>query len=72
MDADAREEAVLARLERIGALDVRTTPGERAPRELIGELRGLLRDADLPVAPSAPSAHGEEVVERLPTAPHGT
>lgn len=79
MDAEAQDAAVLARLmlvrlERIGALDSRTasgerTPGERAAHELIGELRELLRDAQLPVAPSA---CGEEVVERLSTAPHGT
>jgi len=69
MDTEAQDAAVLARLRRIGALDSRTAPDGRAPRELIGELRGLLRAARLPVAPSA---RGEEVVERLPTAPHGT
>jgi hypothetical protein len=74
MDAEAQHAAVLARLERIGAFDRRAAPaergpGEQAPRALIGELRSLLVDADLPVAPSA---HGEEVVERLRTAPHGT
>ena len=69
MDAEAQDAAVLARLERICTLDRRTSPGGGPPRELIGELRGLLRDAHLPVLPSA---HGEEVVERLSTAPHGT
>ncbi len=70
MEAEAQDAAVQARLDRIGALDRHAVLGERAsPRELLGELRGLLRDADLPVTPAA---RGEEVVGRLRTAPHGT
>jgi hypothetical protein len=62
MDAEA---AVLARLDRIDALDRRETP----PDELLAELRGLLRDAE---TLAASRADGEEVVERRRTAPHGT
>ena len=63
MDAEHDDpDAVRARLDRIDALDRR----EVSPFELIAELRGLLRDADLPVA------HAKEVVERLHTAPHRT
>ncbi len=61
----APEGAVLARLERIAALDRREAP----PGELLAELRELMRDAETWTAP-APS--GGEVVERLRTAPHGT
>ena len=53
---------VLARLDRIGALD----RGGAAPAQLLAELRGLLRDAGAP--PVAPTAVGEEVVERPGTA----
>ncbi len=63
MDADA---AVLARLDRIGALDRRETPNA----ELLSELRGLLRDAEACAASHA--ADGEEVAERRRPAPHGT
>ncbi len=59
---DAR---VLARLDRIDALD----RSGAAPGELLAELRGLLEEAE--TAASA-SVRGEEVVERLRTAPHGT
>ncbi len=56
---------MLARLDRIDALD----RSGAAPGELLAELRGLLAEAE--TAPS-PSGSGEEVVERLRTAPHGT
>ena len=59
------EARVLARLDRIDALD----RSGAAPGELLAELRGLLEDAE--TAASA-SGGGEEVVERLRTAPHGT
>ena len=59
------EARVLARLDRIDALD----RSGAAPGELLAELRGLLAEAE--TAPS-PSGSGEEVVERLRTAPHGT
>ena len=61
----APDGAVLARLERIIALDRRGAQ----PGELLTELRQLLRDAQAPIAPPA---GGEEVGERLRTAPHGT
>lgn len=57
--------AVLARLARIDALGRRHAP----PGELLDELRGLLRDAE---TGTASTGTGEEVVERLCTAPHGT
>jgi hypothetical protein len=67
---------LLARLERIDALDRRGAP----PAELLPELRGLLRDAEgwsRPGAagearPGVDRKSGEEVVERLRTAPHET
>jgi hypothetical protein len=61
MDAEA---AVLARLDRIDALDRRETPSG----ELLRELRALLRDAEALAAVH----EREEVVERRRTAPHGT
>jgi hypothetical protein len=61
MDAEA---AVLARLDRIDALDRRETPSG----ELLRELRALLRDAEAVAA----VREREEVVERRRTAPHGT
>ena len=59
---------MLARLDRIGALD----RGGAAPAELLGELRSLLREAEgrPPRPETAPGREG--VVERLRTAPHGT
>jgi hypothetical protein len=58
------EARVLARLDRIDALD----RGGAAPRELLAELRGLLRDAE-ELARERPMTTGrEEVVERLRTA----
>ena len=59
------EARVLARLDRIDALD----RSGAAPGELLAELRGLLEEAET-AAP--PGSGGEEVVERLRTAPHGT
>ena len=56
---------MLARLDRIDALD----RSGAAPGELLAELRGLLAEAE---TASSPSGSGEEVVERLRTAPHGT
>ena len=64
--------AVERRLERVEALG----RSGAAPRELLAELRGLLRDAErvLRDAERARSVEvvREEVVERLRTAPHGT
>ncbi|MBA3347770.1 MAG: hypothetical protein H0T13_04345 [Actinobacteria bacterium] len=70
MDAESPTAAVLDRLERIDALD----RGEAPPGRLVAELRSLLRDADLPVAPLGVEQKrvGKEVVERLRTAPQGT
>ncbi len=69
MDVDATpvdsDVAVLARLERIDALDRRGA----SPAELLPELRGLLSDAE---RWSSGGVHGREVVERLRTAPHRT
>jgi hypothetical protein len=59
-------EAVLARLDRIDALGRRHAP----PAVVLHELRGLLRAAE--AGTTSPVAAGEEVVERLGTAPHGT
>ncbi|MDX6396937.1 MAG: hypothetical protein QOJ43_345 [Gaiellaceae bacterium] len=59
------EARVLARLDRIDALD----RGGAAPRELLAELRGLLRDAEELARIERPLTTGrEEVVERLRTA----
>lgn len=63
-DTDA-DSAVLARLERIDALDRRGA----SPAELLPELRGLLSDADRWLRDTG---IGEEVVSRLRTAPHRT
>ena len=62
--------ALLARLERIDALDRRGAP----PAELLPELQGLLSDAERWSRPGVGEARrgGEEVVERLRKAPHGT
>ncbi len=72
--------AVLARLERIDALDRRGA----SPAELLPELRGLLSDAERwspsvgehsagePSPGEQSAASGEEVVSRLRTAPHRT
>lgn len=54
--------ALLARLDRIDALDRRGAH----PRELLAELRGLLQDAE--AARRAQREEGKEVVERLRTA----
>ena len=54
--------ALLARLERIDALDRRGAH----PREVLAELRGLLQDAE--AARRAQRKEGKEVVERLRTA----
>jgi hypothetical protein len=60
MDDD--DPALLARLERIDALDRRGAP----PREVLAELRGLLQDAE--AARKTQREEGMEVVERLRTA----
>jgi hypothetical protein len=62
--APAPARAVLARLERIAALD----RGAVTAAEVLLELQGLLRDAEALAA----SRDGEEVVARRRTAPHGT
>ena len=55
------ERRVLARLDRIDALD-RT---RAAPGELLAELRGLLSEAEKQARERTPAAgEGEEVVER--------
>ena len=54
--------ALLARLERIDALDRRGAHS----REVLAELRGLLQDAE--AARKAQRKEGKEVVERLRTA----
>ena len=56
------EAALLARLDRIGALDRRGAH----PTELLAELRGLLEAAE--AARETRRGDGEEVVERLRTA----
>jgi hypothetical protein len=62
------ESHVLARLDRIEALDRSGAP----PRDLLPELRGLLREAEA-LARTAPAAVSpEEVVERRRTAPQRT
>ena len=60
MDED--DPALLARLDRIGALDRRGAH----PSELLAELRGLLEAAE--EARPTRREDGEEVVERLRTA----
>ena len=56
--------------DRLDRIDVLGRNGA-SQAELLAELRGLVRDAE--VAPAAVAAgDGEEVVERLRTAPHGT
>lgn len=60
---------VLSRLDRIDALD----RSGAAPGELLAELRGLLREAEVQAREHAAEARdGEEVVERLGAALHGT
>jgi len=60
------ESRVLARLDRIDALD----RSGAAPGELLAELRGLLREADaLARERKEPTSGTEEVVGRLRTAP---
>ena len=59
------EARVLARLDRIDALDREGA----APGELLAELRGLLREAETWTrARCTPTVGNEEVVERLRTA----
>jgi hypothetical protein len=59
------ESRVLARLDRIDALD----RDGAAPGELLAELRGLLREAEELAREKPPTTNGpEEVVERLRTA----
>lgn len=64
------EARVLARLDRIDALDREGAP----PGEVLAELRGLLREAELwtreprKAAESQATSGNEEVVERLRTA----
>ena len=59
------ESRVLARLDRIDALD----RSGAAPGELLAELRGLLREAEaLAREPREPTNGTEEVVGRLRTA----
>ena len=60
--------SVLARLDRIGALD----RSGAAPGELLAELRGLLCEAEQGARGPSARDDAEEVVERLGTAPHGT
>ncbi len=57
------EAAVLARLDRLDALELRMA----TPAELLQELRLLLREAETLAA-----SREEEVVARRRTAPHGT
>ena len=59
------DERVTNRLDRIDVLGRRGG----SPAELLAELRGLVREVEA-AAPRA--GDGEEVVERLRTAPHGT
>lgn len=59
------ESRVLARLDRIDALD----RGGAQPGELLAELRGLLREAEVIAREQCAAKSGtEEVVERLRTA----
>ena len=60
------EARVSDRLDRIDVLG--RTGASQA--ELLAELRGLVSEAEAPAAVAA--GDGEEVVERLRTAPHGT
>ncbi len=62
------EKSVLARLDRIGALD----RSGAAPGELLAELRGLLCEAEQGARTQSAGVDEREVVERLGTAPHGT
>ena len=62
------EPHVLARLDRIGALDRSGAPSA----ELLAELRGLLRDAAATPRDAPLPTLREEVVERPRTAPQGT
>ena len=62
------DSSVLARLDRIGALD----RSGAAPGELLAELRGLLCEAEQGACAPAARDDTREVVERLGTAPHGT
>jgi hypothetical protein len=57
-------DSILGRLERIGVLDRRDAP----PLVLLGELQGLLREAEA----WSRERTREGVVERTGTAPHGT
>jgi len=59
------DERVTNRLDRIDVLGRRGA----SPAELLAKLRGLVREVEA-AAPRA--GDGEEVVERLRTAPHGT
>jgi len=60
------ESRVLARLDRIDALD----RSGAAPGELLAELRGLLREAEALAREGTETTNGtEEVVGRLGTAP---
>lgn len=61
------EERVLARLDRIDALD----RNGAAPGELLAELRGLLHEAEDSARAQERNVR-EGVVERLHTAPRGT
>jgi hypothetical protein len=60
------EARVSDRLDRIDALG----RSGASTAVLLAELRGLVREAEAPAA--GPAGDGEEVVERLRTAPHGT
>jgi hypothetical protein len=60
--------SVLARLDRIGALD----RSGAAPGELLAELRVLLCEAEQGARAQSTRDDEREVVERLGTAPHGT
>ena len=63
------ESRVLARLDRIDALDRSGAPAA----ELLAELRGLLRDAEAQrPEPRTAASGGEGVVARLGTAQHRT
>ena len=59
---------VLARLDRIGALD----RSGAAPGELLAELRDLLCEAERGAREQSARDDAREVVERLGRAPHGT
>ena len=58
------EARVLARLDRIDALDREGAP----PGELLAELRGLLREAETWTRERRTANGSEEVIERLRTA----